>query len=78
MKTSRKSGVANSRRASVNGWDSSLGAARGELLLVEYAAKKAAKEMRTLADRVERMGQCAREAGERINPVRSPNEKGQR
>lgn len=60
-------------RRAARGWDSSLGAARGELLLVEYAVNKAAKELRTLANRVERIGQCAREAGERINPIRSPN-----
>lgn len=50
------------------GYDSALGCARGELMLVEYAAKKAAKELREIADRIERIASCAKEAYERINP----------
>lgn len=37
-------------------------------MLVEYAANKAAKELRKVADRIERMAACTREAYERINP----------
>lgn len=61
----RKSGC-----ASVNGYDSQLGCARGELMLVEYAANKAVKELRKVADRIERMAECTRDAYERINPNR--------
>lgn len=35
-------------------------------MLVEYAAKKAASELRKIADRIERMAGCTREAYERI------------
>lgn len=49
-------------------YDSALGSVRGELILIEYAAKKAANELRAIADRIERIASCTQEAYERINP----------
>lgn len=60
------------RRASDRDYESQLGCARGELMLVEHAVARTAKELRRVADRLERLAGCTREAYERINSEREP------
>lgn len=41
-------------------------------MLVEHAVARTAKELRRVADRLERLAGCTREAYERINSEREP------
>jgi hypothetical protein len=68
MKGKRKAARTRSRAAV--GYPSQIGCARGELMLVESAAKKCASEIRMVAERLERMAACIRNACDRIDPNR--------